>query len=118
MRGASVAAGSASTSCRTTAGSSSREHAAAMTEDSAQDLARGWGLSPRQQAFVHGAGVNSEHRDPRWDEALKVMWTRGLAVSDSHSIDFPDEPRGELDLALDNLVARARDVLKIQGRLR
>jgi signal transduction histidine kinase len=89
-----------------------------MTEDSAEDLARGWGLSPRQQAFVHGAGVNSEHRDPRWDEALKVMWTRGLAVSDSHSIDFPDEPRGELDLALDNLVARARDVLKIQGRLR
>jgi signal transduction histidine kinase len=39
-------------------------------------------------------------------------------VSDGHSIDFPDEPRGELDLALDNLVARARDVLKIQGRLR
>jgi signal transduction histidine kinase len=39
-------------------------------------------------------------------------------MSDGHSIDFPDEPRGELDLALDNLVARARDVLKIQGRLR
>jgi signal transduction histidine kinase len=39
-------------------------------------------------------------------------------MNDSHSIDFPDEPRGELDLALDNLVARARDVLKIQGRLR
>jgi signal transduction histidine kinase len=39
-------------------------------------------------------------------------------MSDGQSIDFPDEPRGELDLALDNLVARARDVLKIQGRLR
>ncbi len=39
-------------------------------------------------------------------------------MSDGHSIDFPDESRGELDLALDNLVARARDVLKIQGRLR
>jgi signal transduction histidine kinase len=39
-------------------------------------------------------------------------------VSDGHSIDFPDEPRAELDLALDNLVARARDVLTIQGRLR
>ena len=39
-------------------------------------------------------------------------------MSDGHPIDFPDEPRGELDLALDNLVARARDVLKIQGRLR
>jgi signal transduction histidine kinase len=31
---------------------------------------------------------------------------------------FPDESRGELDLALDNLVDKARDVLKIQGRLR
>jgi signal transduction histidine kinase len=31
---------------------------------------------------------------------------------------FPDAPRGELDLALDNLVEKARDVLKIQGRLR
>jgi signal transduction histidine kinase len=39
-------------------------------------------------------------------------------MSDGQSIDFPDEPRGELDLALDNLVARAHDVLKIQGRLR
>jgi signal transduction histidine kinase len=39
-------------------------------------------------------------------------------MTDVHSIDFPDAPRGELDLALDNLVARARDVLKIQGRLR
>ena len=39
-------------------------------------------------------------------------------MTDGHSFTFPDEPRGELDLALDNLVARARDVLKIQGRLR
>jgi signal transduction histidine kinase len=39
-------------------------------------------------------------------------------MAEGQSIDFPDEPRGELDLALDNLVARARDVLKIQGRLR
>jgi len=89
-----------------------------MPEDSVEDLTHGWGLSPRQWDTVQGAGVNSDHRDPQWDEALQVMWTRGLAVSDSHSIDFPDEPRGELDLALDNLVARARDVLKIQGRLR
>jgi signal transduction histidine kinase len=39
-------------------------------------------------------------------------------MSDGHSMDFPDESRGELDLALDNLVEKARDVLKIQGRLR
>ena len=39
-------------------------------------------------------------------------------MSEGHSFTFPDEPRGELDLALDNLVARARDVLNIQGRLR
>ncbi len=39
-------------------------------------------------------------------------------MTDGHSFTFPDEPRGELDHALDNLVARARDVLKIQGRLR
>jgi GAF domain-containing protein len=39
-------------------------------------------------------------------------------MTDGHSVTFPDEPRGELDLALDNLVAKARDVLKIQGRLR
>ena len=39
-------------------------------------------------------------------------------MTDGHSFTFPDEPRGELDLALDSLVARARDVLKIQGRLR
>lgn len=39
-------------------------------------------------------------------------------MTDAHAVDFPDEPRGELDLALDNLVERARDVLKIQGRLR
>lgn len=39
-------------------------------------------------------------------------------MTDGHSFTFPDDPRGELDLALDDLVARARDVLKIQGRLR
>ena len=39
-------------------------------------------------------------------------------MSDAHSFTFPDEPRGELDLALDNLVEKARDVLKVQGRLR
>ncbi|MCU1549762.1 MAG: hypothetical protein JWR36_322 [Glaciihabitans sp.] len=39
-------------------------------------------------------------------------------MTDAHSFTFPDEPRGELDLAIDELVARARDVLKIQGRLR
>ena len=39
-------------------------------------------------------------------------------MTEAHSFTFPDEPRGELDLALDELVARARDVLKIQGRLR
>jgi signal transduction histidine kinase len=37
---------------------------------------------------------------------------------DGHPFTFPDASRGELDLALDNLVERARDVLKIQGRLR
>jgi signal transduction histidine kinase len=37
---------------------------------------------------------------------------------DDHPFTFPDASRGELDLALDNLVERARDVLKIQGRLR
>jgi signal transduction histidine kinase len=62
--------------------------------------------------------VGSEHGDPRWDEALGFLETRSFSMTDGHSIDFPDEPRGELDLALDNLVARARDVLKIQGRLR
>ncbi|MCU1508980.1 MAG: hypothetical protein JWQ12_1245 [Glaciihabitans sp.] len=41
-----------------------------------------------------------------------------MPMSEGHSFTFPDEPRGELDIALDNLVARARDVLKIQGRLR
>jgi signal transduction histidine kinase len=39
-------------------------------------------------------------------------------MTDGHSFPFLDEPRGELDLALDNLVERAREVLKIQGRLR
>jgi signal transduction histidine kinase len=89
-----------------------------MPDDSAEDLIFGWGLSPRSRGAAHAAGVCSEDRDPPWDEALKDLRTRGLGVSDEHSIDFPDEPRGELDLALDNLVARARDVLKIQGRLR
>jgi signal transduction histidine kinase len=90
-----------------------------MTAVSAEGTDFGRGLPP---SCVCGpaepAGVNSEHRDPWWDEALNVLRTRGLYVSEGHSIDFPDEPRGELDLALDNLVARARDVLKIQGRLR
>ena len=39
-------------------------------------------------------------------------------MTDKHLLNFPDDSRGELDLALDNLVERARDVLKIQGRLR
>ncbi|MCU1471743.1 MAG: Two-component system histidine kinase [Glaciihabitans sp.] len=89
-----------------------------MQDNSADDLILGWGLSPCSPVPAQGAGVCSEDRDPPWDEALKVSGTRGLAMDDGHSIDFPDEPRGELDLALDNLVARARDVLKIQGRLR
>lgn len=33
-------------------------------------------------------------------------------------LSFADIPRGQLDLALDDLVARARDVLATQGRLR
>ena len=39
-------------------------------------------------------------------------------MTDGHNFSFPDASRGELDIALDDLVARARDVLKIQGRLR
>jgi len=39
-------------------------------------------------------------------------------MSDSEDLSFPDAQRGELDHALDNLVARAHDVLKVQGRLR
>lgn len=89
-----------------------------MQEESAQDLIYGWGLSPRVPEAVQDAGVSSDNRAPLWDGSPTGSRTRGLAMSDGHSIDFPDEPRGELDLALDNLVARARDVLKIQGRLR
>ncbi len=39
-------------------------------------------------------------------------------MTDSGDLSFPDAQRGELDHALDNLVARAHDVLKVQGRLR
>lgn len=39
-------------------------------------------------------------------------------MSNSRGVTFPDEPRGELDLALDTLVEKARDVLLVQGRLR
>jgi signal transduction histidine kinase len=39
-------------------------------------------------------------------------------MTDSGDLSFPDAPRGELDHALDNLVARAHDVLRVQGRLR
>jgi signal transduction histidine kinase len=37
---------------------------------------------------------------------------------DDPSVTFPDAPRGELDSAIDDLVVRAHEVLKIQGRLR
>ena len=39
-------------------------------------------------------------------------------MTDGHSFTFPDEPRGELDKALDELMSRAREVLETQGRLR
>jgi signal transduction histidine kinase len=39
-------------------------------------------------------------------------------MPDSGGLSFPDAQRGELDHALDNLVARAHDVLRVQGRLR
>jgi signal transduction histidine kinase len=39
-------------------------------------------------------------------------------MSEGHVFSFLDETRGELDRALDELVARARDVLTTQGRLR
>ena len=39
-------------------------------------------------------------------------------MTEGHDFTFPDNSRGELDTALDELVSRARDVLKIQGRLR
>ncbi len=39
-------------------------------------------------------------------------------MSNSDDVTFPDALRGELDLALDTLVDKARDVLLAQGRLR
>jgi signal transduction histidine kinase len=39
-------------------------------------------------------------------------------VAEDDAITFPDAPRGELDRALQDLVERARDVMKTQGRLR
>lgn len=39
-------------------------------------------------------------------------------MTDGHSFNFPDIPRGDLDKALDDLMARAREVLDTQGRLR
>jgi signal transduction histidine kinase len=39
-------------------------------------------------------------------------------VTDGHSFTFPDESRGDLDKALDDLMVRAREVLDTQGRLR
>ncbi|MET0725144.1 MAG: GAF domain-containing protein [Leifsonia sp.] len=39
-------------------------------------------------------------------------------MTEDDAITFPDEPRGELDRALTDLVDRARDVLRTQGRLR
>jgi len=39
-------------------------------------------------------------------------------MTEGHAFTFPDESRAELDKALDDLMARARDVLSTQGRLR
>ncbi|MGV8882330.1 MAG: GAF domain-containing protein [Rhodoglobus sp.] len=39
-------------------------------------------------------------------------------MTEGHSFTFPDDSRGELDKALDDLMGRARDVLATQGRLR
>ena len=39
-------------------------------------------------------------------------------MTDGHSFNFPDHSRGDLDKALDDLMARAREVLGTQGRLR
>jgi signal transduction histidine kinase len=39
-------------------------------------------------------------------------------MTEGHSFTFPDDSRGELDKALDDLMTRARDVLATQGRLR
>ena len=39
-------------------------------------------------------------------------------MTEGHSMNFPDVPRGDLDKALDDLMARAREVLDTQGRLR
>ena len=42
----------------------------------------------------------------------------GSPVAEDDAITFPDAPRGELDRALLDLVARAREVMQTQGRLR
>ncbi|WP_309616431.1 GAF domain-containing protein [Salinibacterium sp.] len=39
-------------------------------------------------------------------------------MTEGHQFSFPDDSRGELDRALDDLMSRARDVLGTQGRLR
>ena len=39
-------------------------------------------------------------------------------MAEHDAITFPDAPRGELDRALQDLVARAHEVMKTQGRLR
>jgi signal transduction histidine kinase len=39
-------------------------------------------------------------------------------MTEGHSFTFPDQSRGELDKALDDLMTRARDVQATQGRLR
>ena len=39
-------------------------------------------------------------------------------MTEGHPFSFPDDSRGELDKALDDLMTRARDVLATQGRLR
>ena len=39
-------------------------------------------------------------------------------MTEGHSFTFPDDSRGELDRALDELVSKARNVLSTQGRLR
>ena len=39
-------------------------------------------------------------------------------MTEGHSFNFPDDSRGDLDKALDDLMARAREVLDTQSRLR